>query len=55
MNGITSDTVIRYVAPAWKGALTAGKISALSLFALIAVAVFVSEAFFRIKEIEPIQ
>ena len=53
MNGISSDTVIRYVAPAWKGALQAGKITALSLFALIAAGILVSEILFRIKEIEP--
>ena len=53
MNGITSDTLIRYVAPEWKGALTAGKISALSLFALFAAGVCVSETIFRIKKIEP--
>ena len=53
MNGITSDTVIRYVAPEWKGAISTGKISCLSIFALIAVGVLVSETIFRIKEIEP--
>lgn len=53
MNGIASDTIIRYVAPEWKGAISAGKISAISLFALVAAGVILSEAFFRIKKIEP--
>ncbi len=55
MNGIGSDTVFRYVAPAWKGAIASGRTSALIAFAIISAGTIAIEAIalFRKKDKEP--